>query len=78
MFKCIKRSKAKLQFPRGNRGCGDTDRLDHPVRDLGKTPPPRSGVQGNLGPRFFSLLPRPRLPGSAFVFSPGGGRRDPS
>lgn len=40
MFKCIKRSKAKLQFPRGNRGYGDTVRLDHPERALGRTPPP--------------------------------------
>lgn len=56
MFKCIKRSKAKLQFPRGTRSCGNTERLGHPLRVLWAGHPlPAQRHQANPGARRVFL-----------------------
>lgn len=68
-FKCIKRSKAKLQFPRGTRGSGDTERLGHPLSALGRTSPPCTVASGE--PKSPARFPLHRSQEPAFVFSPG-------
>lgn len=58
MFKCIKRSKAKLQFSQEKPRLWRHGKASPPGEGSGQNAPsPHSGVQANLGPRRFFSCP---------------------